>query len=122
MMNGKKPHETAILRRNPGKPADRSSAGWRNTIRLADGATMARKLNLTGYRWLKRQYASTDALLSTWPCKWTPRDFDLLFGALVIQANPGMSDDDAIETVRRTGHIRIHLGLLLRGGLGHDFT
>jgi hypothetical protein len=78
-------------------------SAWRNTIMLADDVPMSRKLNLTGYRWLRSHYDSAADLSARWPCKWTPRDFDLLFSALVIQANPGMSDDDALETARRRG-------------------
>jgi hypothetical protein len=78
-------------------------------------------MNLVGYRWLKSQYPSTAALLSTWRRNFTGRDFELFFAALVVQVNSGISDDDAVDAVRCTGRIRIHLALLLRGGLGHDF-
>jgi hypothetical protein len=83
---------------------------------------MARRMNLTGYRWLRSNYLSTAALLSTWPRNFTGRDFELLFAALVVQANPGISDDDAREAIRRTNRIRIHLALLIRGGMGRDFS
>lgn len=94
---------------------------WRDTIRLAGGVPMARCLNRVGYRWLRSNYLSTAALLSTWPRRFSDRDFELFFTALTVQANPGISDDDAFAAVRRTRRIRIYLALLIRGGLGHDF-
>lgn len=96
-------------------------SAWRDTIRLAGGIPMARRLNPVGFRWLKSNYLSTGALLSTWPRRFSDRDFELFFAALVIQKNPGMSDDEALAAVRGTRRTRIYLALLLRGGLGHDF-
>lgn len=117
----------SAITREPGRqrPLGRlrtAVSAWRETVRLAGGVKMDRRMNLTGFRWLKSNYLSTAHLLSTWPRDFTPRDFELLFTALTVQANPAISDADAIEAVRRTGRIRIHLALLLRGGMGHNFT
>lgn len=122
MIGRKKPEETAIPSRSAGKPADRSPAGWRNTIPIGGGFTMARKLNLTGYRWLRSHYADAADLSSRWPKNWTPRDFDYLFAALVLQRHPDVSDVTAIQAVQGAlTRLRIHWGLFVRGGLGHDF-
>lgn len=95
----------------------------RDEIVLSNGIRMATRLNHVGFAWLQEHYAEPLAAVTR---QWDESglaedDAILVFSALVVQVNPGMSEAEAREALASTSRTKLLVDLL-RHGVGIDVS